>query len=74
MDAIWPAALAAEAGAAGTIKEEQHIIEILTLAALIEWIVIGVLVVKSIRGACKKICVVGDTMLGEMQPGGVDGG
>lgn len=50
------------------------IIEILTLAALIEWIVVGVLVVKSIRGACKKICVVGDTMLGEMQPGGVDGG
>ena len=50
------------------------IIESLTLAALIEWIVIGVLVVKSIRDACKKICVVGDTMLGEMQPGGVDGG
>lgn len=50
------------------------IIEILTLAALIEWIVVGVLVVKSIRSACAKICVVGDTMLGEMQPGGAEDG
>ena len=50
------------------------IIEILTLAALIGWIVLGVLVVKSIRSACKKICVVEDTMLGEMQSGGSDDG
>lgn len=50
------------------------IIEILTLAALIEWIVLGVLVAKSIRSACRKICVVGDTMLGEMQSGGEDVG
>lgn len=50
------------------------IIEILTLAALIEWIVIGVLTIVSIRSACTKICVVGDTMLGEMQSGGADNG
>ena len=50
------------------------IIEILTLAVLLEWIVVGVLVVKSIRSACRKICVVDDTMLGEMQSGGADDG
>ena len=50
------------------------IIEILTLAALIEWIVIGVLVVKSIRGACKKICAVEDAMLGTIQSWGADNG
>lgn len=67
---FWPPRLALP----GRERRNSMIIEILTLAALIEWIVLGVLVVKSIRSACRKICVVGDTMLGEMQSGGEDDG
>lgn len=50
------------------------IIEILTLAALIEWIVIGLLLIRSIRATCKKICAVEDAMLGTIQSWGAGNG
>ena len=50
------------------------IIEILTLAALIAWIVIGLLLIRSIRTTCKKISAVEDAMLGTIQSWGADNG
>ena len=67
---LWPPRLALP----GRERRNGMIIEILTLAALIEWIVVGLLLIRSIRATCKKICAVEDAMLGTIQSWGADNG